>query len=95
MTSTSYKIAGRLDGTTAAAHGLALQNLLCGDECKLSVDLSGLEYVSSAGLQVLLLAAKTAKSKGERILLMSPKPHILEVLRLTGLVPAHIDTSCP
>ncbi len=95
MTSTSYKIVGRLYGMTAAAHGLALQDLLCGDECKLSVDLSGLEYVSSAGLQVLLLAAKAAKNKGERILLISPKPHILEVLKLTGLVPSHIDISSP
>ena len=95
MTSTSYKIVGRLDGMTAAAHGLALQDLLSGDECKLNVDLSGLEYVSSAGLQVLLLAAKAAKNKGERISLISPKPHILEVLKLTGLVPSHIDISSP
>ena len=95
MTSTSYKIVGRLDGTTAASHGLALQDLLCGDAYNLSVDCSGLEYVSSAGLQVLLLAAKAAKSKGGRILLISPKPHILQVLKLTGMVPAYIDTSCP
>jgi len=95
MSSTSYKIVGRLDGVTAAAHRLALQDLLSGDVCSLDVDLSDLEYVSSAGLQVLLLTAKAAKSKGERILLISPKPHILEVLKLTGLVPAHIDTSCP
>ena len=94
MSSTSYNIVGRLDGMTAAAHGLALQDLISGDVCNLSVDCSGLEYVSSAGLQVLLLAAKAAKSKGGRILLISPKPHILEVLKLTGLVPAYIDTFC-
>ena len=94
MSSTSYKIIGRLDGMTAAAHRLALQDVLCGDVCNLNVDVSELEYASSAGLQVLLLAAKAAKNKGGRILLISPKPHILEVLRLTGLVPAHIDTSC-
>jgi anti-anti-sigma factor len=94
MSSTSYNIAGRLDGMTASVHGLALQDLLSGDVCNLSVDCSGLEYVSSAGLQVLLLAAKAAKNKSGRILLISPKPHILEVLKLTGLVPAYIDTSC-
>jgi anti-anti-sigma factor len=95
MSSTSYKIVGRLDGVTAAAHRLALQDLLSGDVCSLDVDVADLEYVSSAGLQVLLLTAKAAKSKGGRILLISPRPHILEVLKLTGLVPAHIDTSCP
>jgi anti-anti-sigma factor len=95
MRSTIYKIVGRLDGVTAAAHRLAIQELLSGEGCSLDVDLSELEYVSSAGLQVLLLAAKAAKSKGGRISLTSPKPQILEVLRLTGLAPAPVDPSCP
>jgi stage II sporulation protein AA (anti-sigma F factor antagonist) len=93
MSSANYKIVARLDGMTAAAHRLAIEELLSGDVCSLDLDLSDLEYVSSAGLQILLLAAKAAKSKGGRILLISPKPHILEVLRLTGLVPVHIGTS--
>jgi anti-anti-sigma factor len=46
--------------------------------------LSGLDYVSSAGLRVLLVAAKAAKGKGGKVVLSSPKPAILEVLKISG-----------
>lgn len=95
MSSTNYKIAGRLDATTVSAHKLAIQELLCGDVHSIEVDLSGLDYVSSAGLQILLLAAKAAKQKGGQLALISPKPQVLEVLRLTGLIPAPSAKSSP
>lgn len=87
MSSTNYKIAGRLDATTSSAHRLAIQELLSGDVESIDLDLSGLVYVSSAGLQVLLLAAKAAKQKGVGLSLIDAKPQVLEVLRLTGLIP--------
>ena len=87
MSSTNYKIAGRLDSTTSSAHRLAIQELLSGDVESIDLDLSGLVYVSSAGLQVLLLAAKAAKQKGVGLSLIDAKPQVLEVLRLTGLIP--------
>ena len=85
MSSTNYKIVGRLDNASAGVHRVAIQELLAGEAASLAVDLSELDYVSSAGLQVLLLAAKAAKAKGGGLTLLSPKPHILEVLKLTGL----------
>ena len=87
MSSTNYKIAGRLDATTSSAHRLAIQELLSGDVESIDLDLSGLVYVSSAGLRVLLLAAKAAKQKGVGLSLIDAKPQVLEVLRLTGLIP--------
>jgi anti-anti-sigma factor len=84
MSSTNYKIVGRLDNSSAAVHRVVIQELLAGETVSVSVDLSELDYVSSAGLQVLLLAAKAAKAKGGGLVLLSPKPHILEVLKLTG-----------
>jgi len=58
--------------------------LLVDDVNTLNIDLSELDYVSSAGLRVLLVAAKAAKGKGGKVVLLSPKPAILEVLKISG-----------
>jgi anti-anti-sigma factor len=84
MSTTSYKLAGRLDGASSASHEKALQSLLVGDADSIDIDLSELDYVSSAGLRVLLVAAKAAKAKGGKVTLLSPKPSTLEVLKISG-----------
>ena len=57
-------IEGRLDTTTAPELDKVVKNELDGIT-SLIFDLSSLEYVSSAGLRVLLLAHKTMAPKGE------------------------------
>ena len=49
---------GRLDTETAVDVELALQDLLAAGEREFLIDLSGIGYVSSAGLRVLLSLAK-------------------------------------
>jgi anti-anti-sigma factor len=80
----SYRPIGRLDSATAASHEKSLLELLAAPVDSVTVDLSELDYVSSAGLRVLLLAARTARSRGASLVLDSPKPQILEVLRISG-----------
>ena len=84
MTTSSYKLAGRLDGASSSTHEKALQELLVGDVHSINIDLSELDYVSSAGLRVLLVAAKAAKAKGGKVTLISPKPSTMEVLKISG-----------
>ena len=55
-----------------------------GDVDSIDIDLSELDYVSSAGLRVLLVAAKAAKAKGGKVTLLAPKPATLEVLKISG-----------
>jgi|694.fasta_scaffold01315_51 anti-sigma B factor antagonist len=83
-TSKECKPVGRLDGANAATYEKEFLGLLVGDVTSLNIDLSGLDYVSSAGLRVLLVAAKAAKGKGGKVVLSSPKPAILEVLKISG-----------
>jgi anti-anti-sigma factor len=80
----SYTPVGRLDGSNAAAAEKELLGLLADAGPNLSVDLSKLDYVSSAGLRVFLAAAKAAKGKGGKVTLLSPKPAVLEVLQISG-----------
>lgn len=79
-----YKPVGRLDGITAAATEKEILALLVDGVSLVSIDLSALDYVSSAGLRVLLVSAKAAKAKGGKLVLLSPKPAILEVLTISG-----------
>jgi anti-anti-sigma factor len=51
-------LSGRLDTETAADVELALQDLFAAGEREYVIDLSGIGYVSSAGLRVLLSLAK-------------------------------------
>src|SRR5262245_34598923 len=49
----------------------------------LVLDMSGLEYVSSAGLRCLMIAAKQAKSRSSRILVASMQPVVAEIISIS------------
>jgi anti-anti-sigma factor len=83
-TSADYKPMGRLDAATAAAHEKSIKELLVGEVNSIAIDLSEVDFLSSAGLRVLLTAAKAAQTKGGKVVLISPKPAVLEVLEVTG-----------
>jgi len=85
MTTTAdYKPIGRLDGNTAAAHEKSIQELLAGEVNSIAINLSELDFLGSAGLRVLLVAAKAARTKGGKVVLISPKSEILDVLKASG-----------
>ena len=77
-------LSGRLDTETAADVELALQDLLAAGERRFLVDLSGIGYVSSAGLRVLLaLAKKLDGGKGE-LKLCGLNASVRQVFDMTG-----------
>ena len=61
-----------------------LHRIIDGGERRLVIDFEKLDYVSSTGLRVLLVAAKRLKSADGKIVLSSLKPHILEVFEIAG-----------
>ena len=74
---------GRLDTTTAPQ----LQDVLIPEfdtNKSIRLDFKGMEYVSSAGLRVVLQAEKTAKAKGGSMILCNVSADILEVFEMTG-----------
>lgn len=82
---------GRIDGTNAPAVEKDILAQL-GDHKSLVVDLAAIDYISSAGLRVLLVAAKTARQRGGQLLLVAPKPAIVEILKISGfdkILPIH------
>ena len=78
------QIAGRLDSGTSDSLAQQLHRIIDGGERRLVIDFEKLDYVSSTGLRVLLVAAKRLKAVDGKIALSSLKPHILEVFEIAG-----------
>ena len=77
-------VEGRLDTLTAPELEETLEPELEETE-KLILDLSALEYISSAGLRVLLSAAKTMEEQGE-MTVTNVRPEVMDVFEVTGFV---------
>ena len=78
------KITGRLDTTTAPEFEGSLKESLDGIE-KLVLDFTGLDYLSSAGLRVLLTTQKTMNKQGEMII-KNVNDTVKEIFEVTGFI---------
>lgn len=77
---------GELDTAASAQTEAALQPLFDSEGKELVLDCTGLEYIASSGLRILMNLLKTARSKGERVVLKNVNEVIRDVLDLTGFV---------
>lgn len=74
---------GRLDTITTPEVSEALKDVPEGvSECILEV--KNLEYISSAGLRLLLLLHKRMLGSGGRLLLRNVQPGVRDILEMTG-----------
>jgi anti-sigma B factor antagonist len=80
----TLSLSGRLDATTAKMfESKILARIESGDR-RFIIDLAQLDYISSAGLRVLVLAAKQLASVKGRIVLCSLKKPVREVFDIVG-----------
>ena len=80
--SATISITGRLETMTAPQLESAIRKILP-DTDELTLELAGLEYISSAGLRVLLSAQKAyIKKKGMK--LIHARDEVMEVFEVTG-----------
>lgn len=77
-------LAGRLDAGTAGKLEEKLVGLIDAGNRSFVLDFMHLDYISSAGLRVLLMTAKKLKGLTGRIVLASLKNHIREVFDIAG-----------
>lgn len=82
----SITLNGRLDSATASTleKAIAAQYQAQGD--KAVMDFTNLGYVSSAGLRVILMAAKRAKQVQGALVLYGLQPHVREVFEISGFL---------
>lgn len=78
----SVRLSGRLDTTTAPQLEAELRRSVNGIK-KLTLDFTEVEYISSAGLRVLLAAQKVMNRQGE-MKLTGVSADIMEIFEITG-----------
>lgn len=77
------KLVGRLDTLTAPMLDAELKKLSA-DITELTYDFTELDYVSSAGLRVILNTQKSMNARGGKLILKGVKADIMEVFEMTG-----------
>lgn len=80
----TISLTGRLDTITQESLAKELETVFSGEAIDLVFDLSSLDYISSAGLRVLLTAQKKINGLGTAMRIIGAKPEIKEIFDMTG-----------
>jgi anti-anti-sigma factor len=81
---TVVRLEGRIEGQTAPAVEAELRPLIVSSSVRLALDLSQVDYVSSAGLRVFLSLFRECQAQPDRFILVAPKAAVREVLDISG-----------
>ncbi len=76
---------GRIDALSSADIQKVFDELILAGERTLLVDMTSVNYVSSAGLRIFIFTQKELKKVGGEILLLGMAPSVAEVFRMSGL----------
>src|SRR5690242_17480270 len=78
-------LTGRLDATWAEPVQSALDAAVRGGEHRIILDLAGVDYISSAGLRVVIAGYKQLRSIQGGFLVRRAQPGVAKVIELSGL----------
>jgi anti-sigma B factor antagonist len=79
------EVSGRVDSMNADELGTTLDGEINGGHLQLVLDLSSVEYMSSAGLREIVTALKKVKRKAGDLRIARPSDRVREVLEMAGL----------
>ena len=85
---------GRIDGTNAKSFEEAVLGRIDAGDTQILMNFEGINYISSAGLRVLLMAAKRTSEASGQLALCAVQDHIQEVFKFSGfaeIIPIHDD----
>jgi len=86
------RLIGRLDILGVGAIETEFSEYCSGENLRIIVDLSGIDFLASIGIRLLTRNAKSVASRNGRMVLLNPKPDVREVLEITGIsafIPIH------
>ncbi|MDJ0875665.1 MAG: STAS domain-containing protein [Desulfobacterales bacterium] len=79
-----FKIEGRLDAVTSEAAEKQILDQVRAGSGPFLFDIQAMEYISSAGLRVLLATAKEIKRSEGRFALCAPNPNVRNIFQISG-----------
>src|SRR5512146_1171989 len=83
---TVVEVSGRIDSATAPALQERLSAIMSAAKVNVLLDLGRLDYISSAGFRVLLLAGKRSDENGTRFVLCSVSGKVRQLFDLGGFL---------
>ena len=90
---TVFELEGRLDSSTSSQLEKKLLDSLESGKKNMVIDFARVDYISSAGLRVLLMAAKKSKAAGGKVRLCALMDNVREVFDIAGFTSIFSITS--
>jgi anti-anti-sigma factor len=79
------KLIGKLDIIGVGQIETRFAGYCGGENARVVVDLSDVDFLASIGIRLLTLTAKSVASRGGRMVLLNPTPEVQHVLEMTGI----------
>jgi len=76
---------GRLDIIGTGEIETKFAGYSAGEKVRVIVDLSEVDFLSSIGIRLLMLTAKSVTSRGGKIVILNPTPDVQNVLEISGI----------
>lgn len=77
-------VSGRIDAMTSADFENSINSVIAAGESLIILDFKGVDYISSAGLRVILAKAKALKGKGGKLVMSGVKGTVKDVFDISG-----------
>ena len=77
---------GSFDETSSPDIEDELEDIMSGEANTINIDLSGVRYISSAGIRVLIIAHKRAVKSGKKIKIVGMSEKVNEILGTVGIL---------
>jgi anti-sigma B factor antagonist len=78
-------VSGRVDSNTAPAFEGALKDVIEGGQRNVVLELTEVEFMSSAGLRAMVSSLKACRGGGGSLAVAAPSNRVVEVMQLAGL----------
>ena len=75
---------GRIDGGNAKEYEESLFERIDSGHANILMNCEGIDYISSAGLRILLMASRRAGKAAGKLVLCSVKDHVQDVFKFSG-----------
>ena len=79
------KLTGKLDGNGVREIETKLAGFCAGERVRVMLDLSGVDYLASKGIRLLILTARSVVQRHGRLVLLNPAPGVNHVLVVSGI----------
>jgi len=79
------KLSGTFDIIGTGAIETRFACYCSGENTRVMVDLSAVDFLASIGIRLLVLTAKSLASRRGRMVLLNPIPEVYNVLEITGI----------